>query len=274
MLIPRVCEDCRWWIASLCLHRHDKNWIIPFLLWLAITLRIITFYIPARLVLIPARFVWNNTAVKVQHRVPEKWRFPAATAGVVAVFLAGTFGSEVTNEQNTRADRAVSCFGLAVFIFGLWATSRDRKRVQWHTVIVGMLMQFIIALFVLRTKAGFDIFQFISGLAVSLLGFAKFGVAFLTSTEVSQLPYFFFSVLPAIVFFISVVQILIYFRILHWFIEKFATFFFWSMKVSGGEAVVAAASPFIGQGESAMLIKPFVPYLTLAELHQVMCSGT
>jgi CNT family concentrative nucleoside transporter len=43
--------------------------------------------------------------------------------------------------------------------------------------------------------------------------------------------------------------------------------------VSGSEAVVAAASPFIGQGESAMLIRPFVPHLTLAEIHQVMTSG-
>lgn len=45
------------------------------------------------------------------------------------------------------------------------------------------------------------------------------------------------------------------------------------MRVSGAEAVVAAASPFIGQGESVMLIRPFVEYLTLAEIHQVMCSG-
>ncbi len=54
---------------------------------------------------------------------------------------------------------------------------------------------------------------------------------------------------------------------------QLAVFFFWSMRVSGAEAVVAAASPFIGQGESAMLIKPFVAHLTQAELHQVMCSG-
>ena len=45
------------------------------------------------------------------------------------------------------------------------------------------------------------------------------------------------------------------------------------MRVSGAEAVVAAASPFIGQGESAMLIKPFVAHLTHAELHQIMTSG-
>lgn len=45
------------------------------------------------------------------------------------------------------------------------------------------------------------------------------------------------------------------------------------MRISGAEAVVAAASPFIGQGESAMLIRPFVAHLTMAELHQVMTSG-
>jgi concentrative nucleoside transporter, CNT family len=45
------------------------------------------------------------------------------------------------------------------------------------------------------------------------------------------------------------------------------------MKVSGAEAVVAVASPFIGQGENAALIKPFIEHLTRAECHQIMCSG-
>lgn len=69
------------------------------------------------------------------------------------------------------------------------------------------------------------------------------------------------------------VQLLYYWGWLQWFIKKFATVFFYGMKVSGAEAVVAAASPFVGQGESAMLIKPFIPHLTDAEIHQVMTSG-
>lgn len=136
-----------------------------------------------------------------------------------------------------------------------------------------MLMQFVIALFVLRTKAGYDIFNFISELARLLLGFAKDGVAFLTTPDIAANTYFMFSVIPAIIFFVSFVQLLYYWGILQWFIGKFAVFFFWAMRVSGAEAVVASASPFIGQGESAMLIKPFVPHLTMAEMHQVMCSG-
>ena len=45
------------------------------------------------------------------------------------------------------------------------------------------------------------------------------------------------------------------------------------MNVSGAEAVVAAASPFIGQGESACLVRPYVDLMTESELHLTMTSG-
>jgi len=261
-----------WWIASVVVHRNDKNWIIPFLFWLAIMIRLITLHVPITIVTKPMHWVWANTGTRVANLIPEKMRIPAAACLAIAVIIVGSFASE-ESEDNTRANRAVSLFGLAVFIFMFWATSRNRSKIVWHTVIVGMLMQFIIALFVLRTKAGYDIFNFISELARLLLGFARDGVAFLTTPEISQNTYFMFSVIPAIIFFVSFVQLLYYWGILQWFIGKFAVFFFWSMRVSGAEAVVASASPFIGQGESAMLIKPFVAHLTMAEMHQVMCSG-
>ena len=53
-----------------------------------------------------------------------------------------------------------------------------------------------------------------------------------------------------------------------------AWFFFKTMNVSGAEAVVAAASPWIGQGESACLVKPYVDLMTDSEIHLTMTSGT
>ncbi|KAF2450678.1 hypothetical protein P171DRAFT_427002 [Karstenula rhodostoma CBS 690.94] len=261
-----------WWVASVVVHRHDKNWVIPFLFWLAIMLRLIFFHVPITIVTRPMHFVWNNTGVRIVALVPEKMRTYAGAALTIAVILVGTFASE-ESVDNTRASRAISLFGLVVFLFFFYVTSRNRKKIVWHTVIVGMLTQFIIALFVLRTQAGYDIFNFVSTLARELLGFAKDGVAFLTTPDIAANTFFFFSVIPAIIFFVAFVQLLYYWGIVQWFIGKFAVFFFWSMRVSGAEAVVAAASPFIGQGESAMLIRPFVAHLTQAELHQVMTSG-
>lgn len=162
-----------WWIVGLVYHRNDNlGWLKPFLLWLAITLRLIFFHVPISVVKTPLAFVWNNTVVRIYDLVPKKLHQPVAAAGTVVVMILGTFISE-ESQDNTRANRAVSFFGLIVMIALLYGTSRDRKRIQWHTVIGGMLTQFIIALFVLRTEAGYDIFNFISFLARQLLGFAQ-----------------------------------------------------------------------------------------------------
>lgn len=261
-----------WWMASLILHRHDKNWVIPFLLWLAIMLRLIFLFVPIRYVTKPIKWTWHNTAVRIYELIPEKFRTLAGGALTVSVILVGSFVTE-ESADNTRENRAVSLFGMVVIIFAFWATSRHRRHVNWRTVCGGMLSQYIIGLFVLRTQVGYDIFKFIADRASDFLGFAKDGVAFLVGPETAATPSFFFNVIPAIIFFIAVVQVLYYIGFLQWFIMKFATFVFWALEVSGAEAVVAAATPFIGQGESAMLVRPFVPHMTKAEIHQIMTCG-
>ena len=263
--------DRRWWIVGLVLHR-DLGWVVPFLLYLAISLGIFCQYVPSRILFQPVKLLWTHAVPLAVARIPPKLRIPLAALGVLAVVLVGTFVSGET-AANTRVDRLVSFFGIVVFLLFMWATSRDHRRIAWRTVVVGMLIQFIVALFVLRTGVGFDIFNFISGLANSLLGFAKAGAGFLTDTQEAQSTWFLVAVVPALIFFTSLVQLLYHWGILQWIVSKFAVFFFWCMGVSGAEAVVAAASPFVGQQESAILIKPFIVHLTDAEIHQVMCSG-
>ncbi len=261
-----------WWLSIIIQDDMRHKWLIPTILYIFIMIRLITLYVRAGYVLDAARWIWVRTVLKIVDFIPEKWRLFAGALGSIGVMLVGSLVDDDT-EYSKRHDRIISLVGILISIFVLWLTSNNRKLINWHTVIVGQLMQFIIALFVLRTKAGYDIFNFISSLARHLLGFAKEGTAFITSTETANIGMFFFTVLPAILFFIAFVFIWTYFGWVQWFVLKFASFFFWSMRVSGAEAVVAAASPFIGQGESAVLIKNFLPFLTRAEIHQVMCSG-
>lgn len=98
-------------------------------------------------------WIWVNTGIRFAALIPEKVKIPLGALLVVGVILIGAFASP-ESKDNTRTNRAVSLFGLAVIIFVMWATSRDRRQIQWHTVIVGMLVQFIVALFVLRSGAG------------------------------------------------------------------------------------------------------------------------
>lgn len=241
-------------------------------MYIAVTIRIITLWIPISVVMNPTKAVYRHTLYRGYEAIPAKLHQPLAALITVAVFLIGSMVPAETG-QNTRANRAVSLFGLVVMIAVLTVTSKDWRRIPWHTVIGGMLTQFIIAVFVLRTQAGYDIFAFISEMARTLLGFAADGVEFLTDDTVTALTWFLTGVVPPIIFFVALVQLLYHVGLIQWFVGKFATFFFWTLRVSGAEAVVAAATPFIGQGESAMLIRPFVPHLTLAEIHQVMTCG-
>jgi len=263
-----------WWIAGLISYRNSPRmgWLKPTLLWIAITIRVVTLHVSTKYVTKPIAWIFVKALKNPWETIPEKLRMPIAGAITIAVFIIGTFASE-ESDDNTRENRAISLLGLAIFIFGFYITSNNRKAIQWQTVIVGMLTQYIVAIFVLRTTAGYDIFNFIAFLARSLLAFAADGTEFLTNLEALALGWFLLNVIPPIIFFISFVQLLYYWGWLQWFIGKFATVFFYTMKVSGAEAVVAAASPFVGQGESAMLIRPFIPHLTDAELHQVMTSG-
>lgn len=236
-------------------------------------LRLLFNWVPISIVSKPMKAAWKMSGSRVATMIPANLRIPLAAGLVIGVIIIGAFASDET-AQNTRANRGISLFGMAVIIAGFYVTSRKRSKIVWQTVIVGFLLQFIIALFVLRTGAGYDIFKFVSDRAVDLLGSATAGTEFLLSADiVANNPVFLLAVLPPIIFFISIIQMLYYWGFIQWLVGKMAPFVFWALKVSGAEAVVASATPFIGQGESAMLIKPFIAHLTKAEIHQIMTSG-
>ena len=268
------CFFTAWWLSIVIQPKHRHQWLIPTVIWGMIMVRLITWHIKILPWLLnKVKIVWDFFTGYVYKVLSKKYqRLITGAVITVGVILLGTFVPSET-EYSKRKDRAISFFGCIVAIFLLFVTSKAPSKINWNAVIGGMLMQFIIALFGLRTKCGYDVFNFISTLARELLGFAKDGVAFLTNKDVSQLGMFFFTVLPSVAFFVAFIHIWYYFGVIQWAIRKFAYFFFWTLRVSGAEAITAAASPFIGIGESAILIKDLMPYLTKAELHQIMTSG-
>jgi CNT family concentrative nucleoside transporter len=102
--------------------------------------------------------------VRAGNTIPEKFQIPLAALLVVAVILVGTFASPESSDNNYK-NRGISIGGLAIFYLVLWLTSANRKKIVWRTVLVGLLFQYILAVFVLKTGVGYDIFNFISFLA-------------------------------------------------------------------------------------------------------------
>ncbi|KAI8843732.1 Na+ dependent nucleoside transporter C-terminus-domain-containing protein [Chytridium lagenaria] len=193
-----------------------------------------------------------------------------------AAFLVAIIVTAVASPATatgTIGQRLQSIAGLVCMVGILYATSTNRAKIPWHTVVSGLLIQFILALFIMRTTLGVNIFIFISNMITDFLKLSSSGMVFLFGPSILTVQNFAVGVLPAIVFFCSFVSIVYYLNGMQYVVAKMAWLMVRLMGTSGSESVVAAASPFVGQGESALLVRPFIEYMTTSELHSTMTSG-
>jgi len=262
-----------WWISSTVLKATRHRWIVQ-TLWAWFFILVIAFrFIPNTVVTRPVEAVWLPLVQRPFFSLPYWSRLVIGWLCLLGIIFGSAFGFKLP-DGSKYADRVIAIVGLLIFQFGFWVTSKHRNQVPWPTVIVGLFLQQAIALFVLKSSAGFSIFKWIATLAADFLGQARAGAVFFFDAEVYDVKHWFFvGVLSSIVFFIAFVQMMYYLGVMQWVIGKFAWLFFKLMNVSGAEAVVAAASPFVGQGESACLVRPYVDLMTESELHVTMTSG-
>jgi len=262
-----------WWISATVLERTRHRWIVQ-TLWAWFFIIVIAFrFIPNTVVTRPVEAIWLPLVQKPFFALPYNVRLTMGWLALLGIVFGSAFGFKL--EANTSyGDRAISVLGLVVFQFTFWATSMNRSLIPWPTVIVGLFLQQAIAMFVLKSDAGFKIFSWIAILASDFLSQGLQGaIFFFDANVVANNHWFFVNTLSSIIFFIAFVQMMYYLGVMQWLIKNFAWFFFKTMNVSGAEAVVAAASPFIGQGESACLVRPYVDLMTESEIHLTMTSG-
>jgi len=261
-----------WWISSMILKATRHRWIVQTLFAWFFILLIAARFIPNSTFTRPIAAVWNPLVARPFFALSYHIRLGLGWLAYLGIVFGSAFGFPLP-EGTGYGDRAISVFGLAVFQFGFYLSSTNRKAINWPTVLVGLFFQQVVALFVLKSGAGFSIFKWIATLAADFLSQAYTAAEFFFDHETILKHWFFVNVLAAIIFFIAFVQMMYYVGVMQWLIGKFAWFFFKTMNVSGAEAVVAAASPWIGQGESACLVRPYVDVMTESEIHLTMTSG-
>ncbi|KAF9528558.1 Na+ dependent nucleoside transporter C-terminus-domain-containing protein [Crepidotus variabilis] len=261
-----------WWISSIVLKETRHRWIVQTLFAWAFILIIAFRFIPNSVVSKPVGAVWHPLVSRPFFALSYKVRLGLGWLALLAIVFGSAFGFAL-QPGTSYGDRAINVLGLFVFQFGFWITSKHRSLIPWPTVIVGLFLQQAIALFVLKSGAGFKIFHWIATLAGDFLNEGLVGAAFFFDQEiVDKKHWFFVNTLACIIFFIAFVQMMYYLGVMQWMIKHFAWLFFKLMNVSGAEAVVAAASPWIGQGESACLVRPYVDRTRL-ETYLTMTSG-
>ncbi|KAI8349816.1 Na+ dependent nucleoside transporter C-terminus-domain-containing protein [Mortierella sp. GBAus27b] len=221
----------------------------------------------------PASAFWEMCADGLS-RIPLRIRQVVGYA-IFPIALILTAVVREDNEHGTRVQRIISLCGLLFFLVALFVTSRNRKLIHWPTVATGIGLQFLLGLFVIRTYIGQTIFSYIGGFMATFLGFSKDGIGFIVGDAFMSLYGFTFlgGVLPAIIFFGAVIQVLYYYNVIQTAISSMGRIVVYLFEVSGVEVVAACAAPFVGMSESAMLVGPYLENATNAEIHQVLASG-
>jgi len=177
-------------------------------------------------------------------------------------------------------ERVLSLFGLLVFMGIAWALSTNRRAIHLRTVFWGLTLQFLLALFVLKTPFGQDLFAWVGEkitrlLELSFVGsefvFGKLGAKGGGHGEIGFV--FAFQVLPTIIFVSAVFAVLYHLGVMQVIVGLFARLMTRLMKASGAESLSVAASVFMGQTEAPLTIRPFLNKMTQSELMCIMTAG-
>ncbi len=166
--------------------------------------------------------------------------------------------------------------GLLVLVGIGYLFSTDRKNISWKVVATGLIFQFILAIGVLQIGLVRSFFEFVGGLFVVVLNSTAAGTQFLFGEFMDSDRYgfiFALQVLPTILFFAAITSLLYYLGIIQLIVKGLAWVLSKAMKISGAESLSVAGNIFLGQTESPLLIKGYLPTMSNSEVMLVMTGG-
>jgi CNT family concentrative nucleoside transporter len=172
--------------------------------------------------------------------------------------------------------RFTGVIGIIIILGLAFLWSNNRKKINYRLVITGLLLQIVLAIFILKVPIGQEIFFWLGKAINKLLDFSKEGGLFVFGdlTKVTQiLPegivksgIFLFILLPTIIFVCVLVAMAYHVGLMQRVIAVIARFVHWAMRVSGSEALSNVASAFVGQVEAQIMIRPYLSGMTMSEL--------
>ena len=174
-------------------------------------------------------------------------------------------------------ERFSGLIGIALIIGLAFLFSNNRKAINYRTVLSGLGLQLALALFILKTSVGQNVFSWAGNAIKRLLEMADKGGEFvfggLVKPELLKPIFgdqysflFMFKIMPTIIFVAVLVNIAYHIGLMQIVVSFFARIVHALMRVSGSEALSNVASAFVGQVEAQIMIKPYIATMTMSEL--------
>lgn len=160
---------------------------------------------------------------------------------------------------------------LIAFVF-----SKNRRRIDWKTVLIGLAVQTALAVGVLYVPFIKIFFEVIAQFFVKVMDFTGAGAAFLFGDllDTTKIGYIFvFQVLPTIIFFSALTSLLYYLNVVQVVVVGIAWLLKKAFRLSGAEGLTVAGNIFLGQTEAPLLVKRYLSNMNKSEMFLVMSAG-
>ncbi len=205
---------------------------------------------------------------------------------LLTIFLLPTYAQEAA--EATAGEVSEGGFSITSLLRGLlgltvllglgYLISSKRKSINWRVIGLGLGIQFIIAITVLKVPVFQYIIEFFGSVFLKILDFTQEGTSFLLRSFISgevesPMINFAFWVLPTIIFFSAITSILFYYGIIQKIVYGLAYLLKKLLGISGAESLSATANIFLGQTESPLLIKEYLKNMNKSEIMLVMTGG-
>ncbi len=174
-------------------------------------------------------------------------------------------------------NRYCNILGIFTILSIAWLFSRKKSAINYRLVFNALIMQFVIAFFVLRTSVG----QFVVGKIADLVNImyecADSGSVFLFGNLADpSKPWgfvFAIKVLPIIIFFGALMSLLFHWGVVQRLVYVISLMVRPILGTSGSETLCAISNSFLGQTEAPLLVKNYLKGMTRSEMLVVMISG-
>ena len=177
-----------------------------------------------------------------------------------------------------------SILGFAAFLAMAWLMSENRRQVNLKLVIVGILLQFAVAVVLVKIPISREIFVLLNRMVVTLQEATTAGTSFVFGyLGGGQIPFvekypgssfiLAFQALPMVLLMSALSSLLFYWKVLPVVVRALSWGLRKTMGVGGAEGLSNSVNVFVGMVEAPLFVRPYLGRMTRSELFSVMTCG-
>lgn len=168
-------------------------------------------------------------------------------------------------------EKIFAIIGMAICLFVTYLFSKEKKNIQWKSVLIAFFGQILLAVLLIKTPLWKGV-EWIANGFTWIISQSTEGINFVFGGLTDNFVFFINSLLP-IVFISALMGLLFHFNILQKFISVIGKLIARVLKVDTLVAVNGVANMFLGQSESLFVTKSYLPHATDSVIFATLVGG-